>query len=107
MLSSIGVLTVSTSRVVMVMLRSHRFSRWRSTFVPCTPILAMVPPGATIFSHKLERGRDAHRLDGGVHAAPSGHLHHCRTALPSALLIDVPWRQSAWPLQDGCRRDRS
>src|ERR1700722_14066626 len=50
LLSSIGVLTVSTRRVVMVILRSHKFSRWRSTLVPCTPMLAMTPPGATIFS---------------------------------------------------------
>ena len=75
MLSSIGVLTVSTSRVVMVMLRSHRLSRWRSTFVPCTPILAMVPPGGDDFLAHLERGRNAHRLDGRVDAALAGHLH--------------------------------
>ena len=40
-LKSIGIVAVSTSRVVMEMLRSQRLSRWRSTFLPCTPILAI------------------------------------------------------------------
>src|ERR1700730_13927565 len=73
MLRSIGVLTVSTNRVVMVILRSHRYSRWSDTFVPCTPILAIVPPGATIFSH--EGDRDAHRLDSGVNPGLASHPH--------------------------------
>src|ERR1700676_3137830 len=50
-LRSIAVLTVSTSRVVMLMLRSQRRSRWSETGFPCTPMLAMCPPGATRCSH--------------------------------------------------------
>src|SRR3546814_10694211 len=41
-LRSIGVLTVSTRRVVIVTLRDQSSSRWRSTFVPCTPTLATI-----------------------------------------------------------------
>jgi hypothetical protein len=36
-LSSIGVVTVSTRRVVIVTLCDQRRSRCRSTFTPCTP----------------------------------------------------------------------
>ena len=45
--SSIPVLTVSTSRVVMVMLRSHSFSSLSIAPLPWTPMLAMCPPAAT------------------------------------------------------------
>jgi hypothetical protein len=38
---------VSTSPVVIAMLRSHKRSRCKSAFTPWTPILAMMPPGAT------------------------------------------------------------
>lgn len=50
-LKSVGMVTVSTIRVVMEILRSHNFSRWRSTFIPFTPTLAIVPPGVIICSH--------------------------------------------------------
>ena len=86
MLSSIGVLTVSTSRVVMVMLRSHRRSRWRSTFVPCTPILAMVPPGATIFSQSSKVAGMPTASMAVSTPCPPVIFMTVSTALPSALL---------------------
>jgi len=73
-LNSIGMVAVSTSRVVIEMLRSHSSSRWRSTFFPCTPILAMVPAGATSFWHS-SKVAGIPPLDGGVDAALAGHLH--------------------------------
>ena len=39
--SSIGVVTVSTSLVVSVMLRSQSFSTWSSTGLPWTPVVAV------------------------------------------------------------------
>ena len=47
-LSSMGVVTVSTSRVVRVMLCAQSRSSWSCTGLPWTPTLAMRPPGATI-----------------------------------------------------------
>ena len=46
--SSIGVVTVSTSRVVSEIFVSQSFSRCSSTGLPWTPTLAMCPPAATM-----------------------------------------------------------
>jgi hypothetical protein len=52
-LSSIGMDTVSTSRVVIVMLCDQRRSRCGSALTPWTPTLAMVPPAVTMSSHRV------------------------------------------------------
>jgi hypothetical protein len=69
--SSIGVVTVSTSRVVMVMLRDQSVSRW----IDLVAVHADVgdhPAGCNQLLAQQERGRHTHRLDGGIDAASSG-----------------------------------
>ena len=69
---SSGVVAVSTSLVVIEILRSHRVSRCRSTFVPCTPTLAIMPPGAMMFAKS--KVAESHRFDRGIDSAPARHL---------------------------------
>ena len=49
-----GVVTVSTSQVVIVILCDQRRSKCKSALTPCTPIFAIVPPAATISSQSTK-----------------------------------------------------
>ena len=82
--SSIGVVYVSTSPVVSVMLCAHSRSRCRSTFVLCTPTFAIVPPAPTTPSQiaNVAGTRHALQLAEAIHAE---HFHQVSSIAAAGL----------------------
>jgi len=67
-LKSIGVVTVSTSRVVMVIFLDHKVSSYNSTLLPCTPMLAMHPPGGDNGLAQFKGRWHANRFNGCIYS---------------------------------------
>jgi hypothetical protein len=75
-LRSIGFVTVSTRRVVIVMFCDHSRSRWRSALTPCThaDIRNRAARRHDVLAQHEGR-RHAHRLNGRIDAPSASYLH--------------------------------
>ena len=86
---SIGVVTVSTSLVFSVMLRSHSFSTCSSTGLPSTPTLARCPPGGRMAWQMSNVAGMPTASTATSTPSPPVNSSTRSTALPSVLLIRV------------------
>ena len=67
--------TVSTSRVVMEMLRSHKLLQMEIDLLAVHADIGDDAARRDDLFAQLESGRNANRFDGGIDAAAAGHLH--------------------------------
>ena len=72
----------------MVMLRSHRLSRWRSDLGPVHADVGNHAARRDDLLAKLKRGRNADGFDRRVDSDPAGHLHDIRHSCAVAAVDD-------------------